>query len=432
MSESLLEFDVMILGGGAAGLAAAVAFGRRAGGKASFAVIEKEQRLGRKLLATGSGRCNLTNLDMTEEYYNAAARPFVKNMISRVSPERLISSFETLGLLCRPDSAGRVYPCSNQAASVLDVLTLWLESTGGKAFCGCKVESVKKTDEGYLLRTSDKTFLAKTLILASGGAVSKALGSDGSSYRFARDLSLLCEKVYPSLAPVNVADKKLSFVKGVRAAAAVTLEADGKTLAREEGELQFNEKNISGICIFQLSRYVNEFFALGTAEGKKCRNISVCADLMPDVSEEQLFDTLKKRCGLLPEAKADELLTGVLNKKLGGYILKRCGVPCSGRSLSGVSERELRLIVKTIKRCGFTPSAPSNPDSAQVTAGGIQLSQVDRNMKSKTHDGLYIIGEALDADGLCGGYNLHFAFAGGIIAGTHAAKAEGKKHDKDK
>ena len=431
MNSNVLDFDTIILGGGAAGLAAAVAFGRRAGG-ASFALIEKEQKLGRKLLATGSGRCNLTNMNMSEEFYNVSARPFMRRMLSRVTPERLISSFESLGLLCRADSEGRVYPCSNQAASVLDVLTLWLGRTGCRVFCGCRVGRIRRENGGYLLEADDKTFFAKTLILASGGQASAALGSDGSSYRFARDLSLPCEPVFPSLAPVFASDRLLPSVKGVRAAARVSLVADGKTAACEYGELQLNDKTVSGVCVFQLSRLVNEFLALGTVNGRRCESVRIVADLVPDISAGGLEELLAKKCRSLPDAPSDALFAGVLNRKLGVYIMKKCGIPTNGETLSSLSAAQIGAAAQYAKNAVFTPGAPSRFDSAQVTAGGIPLSEIDRNMKSLRFGGLYIIGEALDADGLCGGYNLHFAFAGGITAGAHAAKSEVKKHDKDK
>ena len=432
MNDKTQKLDLIILGGGAAGLAAAVAYGRRIGGTSSFAVIEKEEKLGRKLLATGSGRCNLTNMNMSEEYYNASARPFMRTLLSRVTPQRLVASFEALGLICRADPEGRVYPCSNQASSVLDILTLWLEQTGCRVFCGCRAERIRKTDGGFVIEAGEKEFLAKTLILATGGKASKALGSDGSSYKFAQDLSLPCEPVFPSLAPVYVSDKQLPIIKGVRCAADVSLIADGKTVMKESGELQFNEKTVSGICVFQLSRGVNEFLTVKTVNGKPCREVTIEADLLPEYSREDISALLAKKCSELPNAPADALFAGVLNRKLGAYIMKKCGVEAKGKTLASVTEAQITALSKAVKQARFTPCAPSSFDSAQVTAGGIPLTETDRNMRSGRHQGLYIIGEALDADGMCGGYNLHFAFAGGITAGAHAAKTEVKNRDKNK
>ena len=427
MSEKNRNYDLIIVGGGAAGLAAAVAFGRRMGGNARAAVIEKEEKPGRKLLATGNGRCNLTNINMSEDFYNENARAFVRNILQRTTPERLIKSFEQLGLICRTDDAGRVYPYANQASAVLDILMMWIEKTGVEVICGEKVGSIVSA-QGYTVTTAEKIYHTKKLILASGGAVQKALGSDGSSYEFAKMLGLKCESVFPSLAPVIVTDKSLNIVKGVRAQAVVTACCSGKTLVSERGELQFNEKNISGICVFQLSRFVNEHFA----DKEKYKGIYISADLAPDLTENKLFSILDNKRRDLPDTKADDVFVGIINKKLGLYLCKRSGIVCSGRTVGELTDKELKSLADITKNCSFTPLKMSEYGSAQVTAGGISVDETDRNMRVKKYDGLYAVGEALDVDGMCGGYNLHFAFASGIAAGTAAAKSGGKKNDKNK
>lgn len=426
MSSKDILYDLVIVGGGAAGLAAGVAYGRRMSG-ARVALIEKEQKPGRKLLATGNGRCNLTNINMSEDCYNETARAFVSGVLRRTTPLRLIKSFEELGLLCRSDDALRIYPYSNRASAVLDILMMWIEKTGVELICGAKVESIT-AGGGFTVKTQDRVFRAKKLILASGGTVQKELGSDGSSYSFAKMLGLKCTPIFPSLAPVSVSDKALSSVKGVRAQAVVTALCGDKCLRSERGELQFNEKNISGICVFQLSRYVNEHFV----NKEKYKGIRISADLAPDLTEDEIFAFFVKKRRNLPEIPAGDLFVGFINKKLGVYLYKKAGIEHSGRTLGELTDKELRSLVNITKGCTFTPSAMSDYGSAQVTAGGISLDEVDRNMRVKKYDGLYIVGEALDADGICGGYNLHFAFATGITAGIHAAKNEVKKHDKDK
>ncbi len=421
------QFDLIIIGGGAAGLAAAVSYGKRRGSSSRYAVIEKERKPGRKLLATGSGRCNLTNLDMSEDYYNDSAKAFVSDVISRMTPERLVSEFKKLGLLCKPDEAGRVYPYSNRSDSVLDVLTNWLEHTGAKLFCDTKIDRIEACAGRFVLYSGNKCFHTEKLILAAGGRVQKNLGSDGSSYEFARQLGLECTPVFPSLAPIIVNDKSLSLAKGVRTAASVSVICGGKKLHTEVGELQFNEKNISGICIFQLSRYVNEYFA-GVSNYKKP---VIIADLAPDISKNELTDYFYTKQKILPETPVSEMFTGLLNKKLGAYLLKRANISGMDNPISRLSENQLEAIVNIVKECSFEPCAISAENSAQVTAGGVALTEIDRNFRSRKYKGLYIVGEALDADGLCGGYNLHMAFAGGFISGAHAAKEE-KKHDKNK
>ena len=420
------DFDVIIIGGGASGLAAATAFGRHSGGL-SAAVIEKEEKPGRKLLATGNGRCNITNTDMSELHYNEASRALVKSVLQRIDTGRLISLFGSLGLYCRTDSEGRVYPYSNRALAVLDTFMMWLRQTGVTVICGARADSVEITENGFAVVCGGVRYTAKKLILSSGGAVQKNLGSDGSSYRFADELRLSCEPVFPSLAPVIVKDRELSAVRGVRASAAVTAMVNGVPVKTETGELQLNEKNISGICVFQLSRIINEAFVSSNE-----KDVCITADLAPDIPHSELSGLLQKKLSALPDAAAEMLFTGILNEKLGAYIFKKSNVKYKDSTLGALTSAELDKLCRTVKRCVFIPEKMSEYGAAQVTAGGISISEIDRNMQSKKHKGLYIIGEALDADGDCGGYNLHFAFASGIIAGTHAAKNEVKRHDKNK
>ena len=376
---------------------------------AKIVVLEKEQKPGKKLLATGNGRCNLTNLNMSPDCYNPGAEIFIKSVIERVTPEKLIEWLGELGLKCKADSAGRVYPYSNQAATVLDVLLMWIERLGVEIVCGVTAESVIATKDGFSIKSGERVFSAKKLVLSTGGKVQKALGSDGSSYNFAKQLGLKCSPVFPSLAPIPVVDKELRFAKGVRTASVVSLFADGKVLKTETGELQLNEKNISGICIFQLSRYVGEYFS----GSSRYKSIVIKADLAPEYTFGEVTDYFRERRKAFPEAQSAELFTGFLNRKLGIYLLRRCKI--ADKPLGTLSDRELRSLAELVKKCSFEPSAMPGEGFAQVTAGGISLSEIGRDFQCKKHPGLYILGEALDVDGICGGYNLHFAFSGAVI-----------------
>lgn len=417
------RYDVVIIGGGAAGLAAAVSYSVNSS-RPRVLVIEKEKKVGRRLLATGSGRCNLTNLDMSPFYYNENSRPFVEKVISKMPPSELMRYFEKLGLRCRPDSAGRVYPYSNQAASVLDTLLLWCGKKGVEILTETKVERITSGGRGYIVKTNNGEFHADKLILASGGAVQKNLGADGSSYTLAGDMGIAVTSTFPSLAPIPVSDKRLSSVKGVRTAAVVSVAADGKILHTEEGELQFNEKNISGICVFQLSRYVGEYFS----KKGRYKNIEIFADIAPDMTEGDLSAYFSIKRKTMPDQPADSLFTGLLNAKLGRYILQRCGDKpnvdkFTGKFIGKFTDKEFAVIIHKMKRLSFVPSSMMGVDSAQVTAGGVKLSEIKDNFESVKYKGLYIVGEALDVDGMCGGYNLHFAFSSGIMAGQNAAKS---------
>ncbi len=421
MSEKILQYNVVVVGGGAAGLAAAVCCAKKTDGKIKIAVIEKENKIGKKLLATGNGRCNLTNTDLSEKHYNFDSRAFVKSIISKYGSEKLMLFFRSIGLICKADSSGRVYPYSAQASSVLNVLTMNIEYYNVDVYCETEINQIEYFSNGYRLKSKDKIFAAEKVILASGGKVQPALGSGGASYKFAEDLGLECTEIFPSLAPIPCGDKYLPLLKGVRTPARVALKADGNILHEEFGELQFNEKNISGICVFQLSRMVNEFFAARSINGVKYKKIVVTADLMPDYSQEEITKILLARKKLFSQTDIKELFTGILNQKLGNYLLKKLSICSHERKMLTLTEEEAERLANAVKNCEFYPVGMSEYQSAQVTAGGIKLSEIDRTMRSIKHKNLYIIGEALNVDGMCGGYNLHWAFSGGIIAGNAAA-----------
>ena len=426
MNDKLLQYDIAIIGGGSAGLAAAVCCAKKLKGKKRIVVIEKENKIGKKLLATGNGKCNLTNQNMSSLFYNKSSRNYVDNVLKQYNTNKLITFWNSLGLICKADSLGRVYPYSGQASSVVDLIQLNLSKYSVDVLCETEIESIVPQNNGYLLKSGRKSILSDIVILSSGGKVQPNLGSGGASYKLARELNIKCTSVFPSLAPVQCSDKYLPVMKGVRAAASVSLLADEKNVHTENGELQINEKNISGICIFQLSRYVNEYFALGTVNGVKCKNILITADVMPDYTVVDTEELLKRRRKQLPNAAADDLFTGIINKKIGVYLAKKLNVSTE-TELYNITDDEIEMFAKTVKRMEFVPSGMSGINSAQVTAGGIELKEIDKNMQSVKYNNLYIIGEALDVDGMCGGYNLHWAFSSGIIAGTNAANTLNKR-----
>ena len=426
MNDKILQYDIAIVGGGAAGLAAAVCCAKKLGGKIKIAVIEKEFKLGKKLLATGNGKCNMTNENMSAEYYNFDSREFVKNIISKYNTDKIIAFWNSVGLLCKADSFGRVYPYSGQASAVLDVLMLNLEYYNVDVFCETNITSIIPESNGYNIKAYKREFKAQKVILATGGKVQPSLGSNGFSYKFAADFGLKCTSVFPSLAPIPCNDKYLPVMKGVRTAATVSLKADEKIIHTEQGELQLNEKNISGICIFQLSRFANEYLALKTIDNVKYKKISIIADLMPEYTLNETENLLKKRRKQMPTMKTEDLFTGIINKKIGLYLAKKLNINLD-KELYNITDDEIELIANTVKSCDFIPIDISGINAAQVTAGGIELSEIDKNMQSIKYKNLYIIGEALNVDGLCGGYNLHWAFASGIIAGNSAANSYKKK-----
>lgn len=423
MSKVNMNVDIAIIGGGAAGLAAAVSAGRRnfyEKKNKRIVIIEKEKRVGKKLLATGNGRCNLTNENMTEEFYNGSCKKLVASILQKYGTDSITAFFNSIGIVCKSDSQGRIYPNSEQASAVLDLFRINAAHFGVNELCETCVQGITPMGRTFKIDCDDKVIYSKNVILATGGKAQPKLGSNGSTYKFAQMLDLKCSSLFPSLAPIKVRSEFIPFLKGVRASAEVILKADGRLVHKESGELQFAQSGLSGICIFQLSRFVNEYFAAKTVKGKRVQNIAVIVDLMPGLTLDELEGILFKRKKQLGFLTLDEFFTGLINKKIGQCLLKELKILPLTKTVDKLSRYDIVSIAGLIKNWQFEPCGMSEMELAQVTAGGIISSEINENMQSKKYSNLYIVGEALDADGLCGGYNLHWAFASGIIAGISA------------
>ena len=286
-----MKTNTAVIGGGASGLTAAVGCSRLSG-KGSVLIIEKQQRTGRKLLASGNGRCNITNSGISEKRYHGD-KEIIRSVLSGHSYEDMCVFMRSLGVLLREESEGRVYPYSNQASTILDALRNECERLGAEELCGFDIKQVKKEKGGFLIISDDTDIFAKNVIFASGSQASPSLGSDGSGYKLLEALGIGHTPLFPALSPVSTKEK-YKELKGVRTKGRVSLFADGNIIQSTEGEIQFTDSGISGICVFELSRAVNEFFALGTVCGSEYKNISITADIMSGFSFAELCDYLGK------------------------------------------------------------------------------------------------------------------------------------------
>ena len=385
------QFDLVIAGGGAAGLAAAVQAGlllkdSSAACLPRVALIEKKEVPGKKLSATGNGRCNLSNEACTER-------------------EEVDSFFDCLGLLTRTDEAGRMYPYSEEAGEVTSLLTETARDLHTEIITSCQISRVLSgADGGFLLETNgpSDTFgiRCRKLLLSMGGKSYSAFGTTGDGYGIARRLGHTVTRLAPSLVPVQV-QEELNPLAGTRAKAKAVLLRCGEVVAEEEGEVQFNRDCISGICIMNLSRLLvlnpEKKFEEAFAE------YELSLDLIPEYSEEELLEVL--RC-----KPAEKMLQGLVRKKLAAYIQQKAENPAE--------------IVRILKDLRFTVTGTKGWNDAQVTRGGVVLDEVNpETMESKILPGLYFAGEILDYDGPCGGWNLHFAWQTGLKAGRSMAEA---------
>lgn len=381
---------IMVIGGGPSGMAAAISAARNGAGKVRL--IEKNSEPGRKLLATGNGRCNLTNTGCE-------------------GAEETLDFFSELGLLTRAEEEGRVYPYSEQASAVRDALVNELEDRKVEILCGMEVKTVEKNGSGFMIITAvGKKFHSDALILAVGGKAGPQYGSTGDGYRFAKAFGHSVVRLMPSLVQMVSEEPFFKELKGVRAKGQAQLLRDEKVIGAETGEIQFTEEGLSGICIFNLSR-------------KYVRGDRIRIDLFPGYGEGDLEDILSRRAGTLENRNLIQFFNGVLHKKLIPVVLEKLSLD-KDRKAAGLGPKEIRETVRFLKGWNISISGTKGWKEAQVTAGGVDLNEVDpETMESRLVPGLYFAGELLDYDGDCGGYNLQWAWSSGLIAGKSAAKA---------
>ncbi|MDD5883222.1 MAG: aminoacetone oxidase family FAD-binding enzyme [Firmicutes bacterium] len=395
-----------IIGGGASGMAAALAAAENK--DAQVILMERQTRVGRKLLSTGNGRCNLTNLHAKDGGYHGSAPEFARYAISQFPPEAALQWFRSLGLLTVAEDSGRVYPYSDQANSVVDVLRFGLEQPNITVKLGFEVEKVKKTPNGFRVEAKGETVECDRLIVACGGLAGTKLGGSMSGYKLLRALGHSCTKLRPTLVQLKSGWAGCASLKGVRANCRVEILHNGEKTAESTGQLQFTEYGLSGPVIFEISRDVCQ----GGGDWK-CR-----LDFLPEVSANDLRGELTRRRETnLP---VSELLTGILHNRLGRVLTQSAGL-APNAPIRELSDWEIGQAVSAVKALEVSLTEPMGMDSAQVTAGGIVTSEFDETtMQSRLVPGLYACGEVLDIDGDCGGYNLQWAWSSGRLAGLHA------------
>ncbi len=406
-------WEYAVIGGGASGLAAAVFCARLASGN-SVLLLEKGARVGKKLLATGNGTCNITNRHASPAHYHGEnADSFTAPALAAFPPQAAVSFFESIGVACVIRDNGRVYPRCEQAGAVLDCLRLTLDSLGVTQQCDCAVTAIQKTGDGFQLETSQGTVLARRVFMATGGAAAPSLGGSSDSYRLPLSLGHRKTPLFPSIVQVRTDTTFVRAMKGLRAEAVVTFSLDGTPLAAEKGEILFTEYGVSGPAVMQISR------AVGDWERRKEGSLTLSLDLCPDLSAPQLLTLLQQRCALA--RRGEDFLTGLLNKRIGQTLCRAADISLS-ETTKTLSDNALRRLCDTIKRFTLKVTGTQGFGGAQVTAGGIATADVDpHTMESRRVKGLYLLGEVLDVDGDCGGYNLQWAWASAYAAARAAA-----------
>ncbi len=396
---------IAIIGGGASGLVAALTAAQDPQNR--VILFERQQRVGRKLLATGNGRCNLTNTGASPQNYHSENKKFAGQILSRYPVEEELDFFHALGLLTVEEYGGRVYPLSNSANSVLDVLRLAVERAGVDLRCAQPIRELRRKKQGLLLVTEEEAVPADAVILACGGCAGGKLGGVSDGYELAKQLGHSRTRLFPSLVNITTEPEYPRALKGIRAEAVLHLLREGRPVASSRGELQFTETGISGPVSFDLSRSAA---SLGGG-------LTVRIDLLPDQDEEMILHLLRRRAKDYPNLEAGDLFTGILHNRLGRMVVKYSGAAPSAPAGS-LSEAELRKAAATARAFTLKVRGTGDFGAAQVTAGGLKTEEFDpKSLQSLNCPGFYACGEVLDVDGDCGGYNLHWAWASGRLAG---------------
>lgn len=392
-------YDVIVIGGGASGLVAAIEAGKQFD---NVALLEKENRTGKKILATGNGKCNLTNKNASVKDYSGSLCYGAKRLFSEYSPRYIVEYFENMGLVTYADEFGRVYPKCNQSSAVLDTLRNNLRLNDIDEFTDKKVTDII-VEENFRIVTNDGEFFSKRIIIACGGKSSPNLGSDGSMFRVIEKLGHSFTEIAPALCPINVKSDIIKSLKGVRAKGKVSVLSKGKVVKSDFGEIQFTENSISGICAFNLSGLNYD---------------TVRVSLLPDMSNNEIINMLKNRREILKDLTVDNFLLSIFNSKLSVALLKKSNINSFNRRCADISNKEIEDLAHNINNLDFKATGKNDYGRSQVTKGGIPANEINiETMESLYIPNLYFCGEVLDIDGICGGYNLQFAFASGIKAG---------------
>jgi hypothetical protein len=390
------NYQTVVIGGGAAGICAAISKARAG---ESVVICEKMSQLGKKILATGNGRCNLLNDILIEAYYNAAARPLVRSIFSQFGKSEITRFFNELGLQTYSQD-GRIFPITNQATSVLKVLEMELKRLSVPVeydFC-CSGLSFAKNNILVFSR-GGKTVTCRKLIITGGGKSYPVLGSDGSTYDIARQLGHTIVEPVPSAVPLVIKDNLCHFLQGQRIFAAAASVIDGKKAAPVKGELLFTKYGLSGTCILDISEEIS--IAVNRQHKK---NVLVAVDMVPFLDREELKLQLvrRKKEGTCTE----EIMAGILPNKLSAAL----------KNL--FDSGDIDAAVDSLKDRLFKVTGIKSWNEAEFTAGGINVNEVnDQTLESKLHKGVYFAGEVLDVNGRRGGYNLSWAWASGFVAG---------------
>lgn len=398
---------VAIIGAGASGLVCAIEAARKG---LHVTLFEKNGKVGRKILATGNGKCNISNEKISLERYHGASVGFAKEALRRFDTFTCKAFFRSLGLEMREGEEGRLYPMSHQASSVVDMLLHEVRSLYVSIVLESEVSKIEKKGAEFILHVNAQTHVFDACVIATGSVAMPTLGSSGSGYAFAKSLGHSVIEPYPSLVQFVCDEPHLKEVSGVKMDANVELYIANQKCQSVQGDLLFTAYGLSGSAILDLSRKASH--ALVHDE-----SVHVVLDLLPMLSREALTSLLQKRLSVAKDKSLSLWLEGMIPKKLAHFIIENTRLTHI-KEASTLGVKEIKKIVFALKALRLHVKATKGFESAEVCAGGVDVSELDaKNLMSKKIANLYFCGEVLDIDGDCGGFNLHFAWASGYLVG---------------
>ena len=405
-----MKTEIAVIGGGASGLMAAIT--AKKSGK-EVVILERKDRILKKVLITGNGRCNITNVNANISNYFGKNISSVENILNRFTPQDTMDFFYGLGIVCNEENRGKVYPLSGQASSVVDALRFEAEKLGIKIETEFYVRKIEKDGFKFKIYSEErKKIEAGRVIIAAGGQSYPELGSNGSGFELAKELGHSVTKLSPSIVQLKTEKNQVKGLQGIKTDVAVTAYGDNKKICTYDGELLFTDYGISGNVVFNIS-FVMPLY----------KNVEFEIDFMEKFDYNELYEMLKERKKIMSHLTMENYFNGMINKKLGQFLSKVSGIEKLSKPVKDLSDSEIRKLCTVLKKYRVKILETTGFKNAQVTAGGVSLDEVNtETLESKIVKGLYFSGEVLDVYGECGGFNLQWAWASGYIAGENAAK----------
>lgn len=405
--------QVAVIGGGASGLAAAIAAAQMG---TAVTIYEKGPRVGKKLLATGNGRCNISNRFCSPDRYHGENTKFILPAMEKFDLQSTEKFFEGMGLMLTELEEGKLYPRPLQASAVLDVLRMEAERLGIRTLCNCEIEDIHPMKQNFTLWSGEKSFFANAVVLAAGGEAAPQLGGTDSGYRLLQKLGHSITPRIPSIVQLRTDVTTIKPLSGMKINGTVRLFSGKKEISSQFGEILFTDYGVSGPPVMQISSIASRLLFEG-------RNAVLSLDLVPELEQRKLYFLLKSRAYAHPERTLEDFFVGMLPKRLGQCAMKAVALTPLSKQASQLADEDLQALAVQLKDWRLLVKDTNGFRNAQVTAGGASVAEFEpQTLESKRIPGLFACGEVLDVDGDCGGFNLQWAWSSGRLAGASAAE----------